>query len=294
MNSTTRTTTNTHASIGRTSMGRKFIWLFLTAGLVLAAGLALAGTASAQDRSWLPWGKPKNGLSMAVYPVSPRDRGTPGIRFNVALRNTGKTDLDVNLGTSLDNGKTQYPDKIVLILNDEERARTLAFREPKWAANGTSPLIVRIAAGGKYSFSVNLDDYWFPPSGKFDTRLKPGYYYAIEARFTGEATAQPVGASDSNGGAPATFWAGSIKSKRLRFTVGPAYAYGYYPRPRYVRYWPYGPYPYPPPYGSPYPPPPPPPPPPARDQQQQDRQQQQDQSQEQDQQQQQDQQQPQQ
>jgi hypothetical protein len=266
MNSITKNTKSIPNPMGHNSLARQSIWL------VLVAGLVLAGTASAQDSSWVPWGKQKNGLSMAVYPVSPRIRQLTGIRFNVALQNTGKTDLDVNLGTSVGNGRMLYPDKIALVLSDEDRPRTLALRETKEAASGATPLIVRIAAGSKYSFSVNLDDYWFPPSGKFDTKLKPGYY-AIEARFTGGATAQPVATSASNASGPAAFWTGSIKSKRLRFSVGPGYAYGYYPRPRFVRYWPYGPYPYPP-YGYPPYPPPPPPPPAARNQQQQDQQQQ--------------------
>jgi hypothetical protein len=198
---------------------------------------------------------------MAIYPSSPPGVRSPGSRFIVAFQNTGRTDLALNLGVSLANGKTQYPDKTVLILTDQGRPRTLTLRVPAVKGGGASPFIIRLAPGATSSFSVNLEDYWVAPSGNFDTRLKPGYPYAIEARFTGEATAQPISASASND-ATAPFWTGSVKSKRFHFSVGP----GYWPYRRFApyAYSPYGPYPYPPPYAQyPYPPPystPPPPP----------------------------------
>jgi hypothetical protein len=200
------------------------------------------------------------------------------------MKNVGRSELALNLGTSLGNGKTLYRDKVVLILGDEDKSRTLIVRQTGIVAGRVDPLVVRLAPGATYSFPVNLDDYWVSPSDNFSTRLRPGYY-AIEARFTGVPTSQPVPASVINGRSLPPYWTGTLKSKKLRFVVGSGYpygyGYGYGPPRRFYGYGPYGPYAYPP-----YPPPPPPPPP-ARnqqqDQQQDQGQQQQDQAQPQDQ-----------
>jgi hypothetical protein len=240
-----------YKSFGHKSTGHKSIWFLLLAGLLLA------GVASAQGSRQSPWGREQNGLRMAIYPSSPPGVRSPGSRFIVAFQNMGKTDLALNLGVSLANGRTQYPDKVVLVVADPNGPHTLTLRKPG-VKGSASPFIVSLAAGSTTSFSVNLEDYWAAPSGNFDTKLKPGYPYTIEGSFAGQAMAAPIPASATNAG-PAYLWTGYVKSKRFHFTVGAAY--GPYPRYAPYAYPPNGPYPYPPPYGRPYPPPPPPPPP---------------------------------
>jgi hypothetical protein len=258
--------TKKFAKIFHKSIGRKSTCLALLAGLFL-----MAGSAAAQDFSSLPWGKAKNGLKMAVYPAPPAHRA-PGVRFVVVFQNTGKDNLAVNLGVFAANEKKPYPNNIVLVLTDMDRPRTLALRDTGANAPGATPMVVRMNPGGTYSFSVNLNDYWFPPNGDFGTNLSPGPY-SVEARFTGQTAAAPAPISATSN-TSASFWIGSIKSKKTHFYVGGP---GYWPYRRYgpYGYAPYGPYGYPPPYyGRPYPPPPPPRdpygygPPPNRGQQQ--------------------------
>lgn len=187
--------------------------------LLLASLLMLAGSAAAKRQSSPTWGNVVGGLQMSIYPGQASRVDSKAPKFRVELRNAGESDLIVNLGITLANGKKQYPNAIVLKLIDaQEKSRRLDLREPFAIGGRVDPIVLPIPAGAVFSILVDLDKYWAAASKEFDYKLKPGSY-SLEAQFTGKGVTQQEANLDVKGIALMPYWTGTVTSNRLQFEV---------------------------------------------------------------------------
>ena len=139
--------------------------------------------------------------------------------FALELRNVSETDLILNLGVMLANGKRQYLTAVTFRLTEMPgKSRKLSLREPMLISGRVDPLIVPLPAGASFSIPINLDQYWAAESQEFDYRPHPGSY-SLEAEFTGKGVSQQEANLDVKGIALMPFWEGIVKSNQLRFDV---------------------------------------------------------------------------
>jgi hypothetical protein len=189
------------------------------ATLLLASLLTLAGPIVAKRQSPPTWGEVVGGLQMSIYPdqASRADSKLP--KFRVELRNVGESDLILNLGIMLANGKKQYPNAIVLTLTDAQgKSRRLDLREPWFVAGRLDPLVLPLPTGAAFSILVDLDKYWAAASKEFDYKLKPGGY-SIQAQLTGKGVSQQEANLDVKGIALMPYWKGTASSNQLPFDI---------------------------------------------------------------------------
>ena len=156
-------------------------------------------------------------LTVSLSDAEPRQSKSP--TFRVELRNSGESDVIVNLGIMLANGKKQYPKDIVLILIDSQgKSRRLDLKEPAIIAGRMDPMIVPLPAGSSFSLPINLDNYWAAASQDFDYRPQSGTY-SLEAQFSGRAVTQQEANLDVKGIALMPYWTGTITSNRVQFKI---------------------------------------------------------------------------
>jgi hypothetical protein len=159
------------------------------------------------------------GLEMTVSIDAAPESQSRLPKFKVELRNVGDSDLILNLGIMLANGRRQYPNAIVLTITDSlGKARRFDLREPAYIAGRVDPLIVPLPVGSTFSVPVDLDKYWAATSKEFEYKLERGPYL-LEAQFSGKAVPQQQANLDVKGIALMPFWMGSITSNRLQFEV---------------------------------------------------------------------------
>jgi hypothetical protein len=187
--------------------------------LLLASLLMLAGSAVAKRQSPPTWGEVVGGLQMSIYPDQASRADSKPPKFRVELRNVGESDLILNLGMMLANGKKQYPNAVVLTLIDAQgKSRRLDLREPFAIGGRVDPLVLPIPAGATFSVPVDLGKYWAAASKEFDYKLKPGSYL-VEAQFTGKGVSQQEANLDVKGIALMPYWTGTVTSNRQQFEV---------------------------------------------------------------------------
>jgi hypothetical protein len=187
--------------------------------LLLASLLMLAGSAVAKRQSPPTWGEVVGGLQMSIYPDQASRADSKPPKFRVELRNVGESDLILNLGMMLANGKKQYPNAVVLTLIDAQgKSRHLDLSEPFSVGGRLDPLVLPLPTGAAFSIPVDLDKYWAPASKEFDFKLKPGSYL-LEAQFTGRGVSQQEANLDVKGIALMPYWRGTVTSNHLQFEV---------------------------------------------------------------------------
>lgn len=188
--------------------------------LILIASLSvLGGTSTALKPSAETWGEAVSGLQMTIYADGAERVRSKVPKFRVELRNAGQTDLVVNLGIMLANGKAQYPNAVVLILTDAQgKSRRLDLREPAAVGGRVDPFVLPIPIGATFSIPVDLDKYWAAESKEFDYKLNPGTY-SLEAQFAGRSVSQQEANLDVKGIALMPYWTGTAASNQLRFEV---------------------------------------------------------------------------
>lgn len=158
-----------------------------------------------------------NGLQMSIS-LSGSDK-TDSPSFEVMLRNVGKKDITLNLGTMLGNGKVQLPDNIRLVLKDATgKTRELLFSDKRYGgvSGRLDDYIVYLRAGSTYSVRLKLEQFWSPKTHEFELKLKSGSYQVL-------AQLQGVGARTHNIGSESNdlldFWKGNLQSSALSFEV---------------------------------------------------------------------------
>jgi hypothetical protein len=147
--------------------------------LFVAALLLVCGLSAAQKPNTKDWGKATDGLQMSIYRDQAEGRQSEFSKFRVEFRNSGHSDLLLNLGI-MSRNRQQYLIAVSLILEDGQgKPQRLELKKSLRASDAENTMLfLPLPAGATFSFPVDLDDYWTPTSKDFDaSRLKPGTYW---------------------------------------------------------------------------------------------------------------------
>jgi hypothetical protein len=164
-------------------------------------------------------GRLNSGLRMAISRVGTEADRPAGTQFTVSIENVGGSDVVVNLGFMLANGRVMFPEAVRLLLTDPQGGtRDLQYFDRRYPgiAGRVDDFIVALRSGSAYSLRLSLDRYWSPATKEWDLKLAPGRY-RIEALFDGRgAMFQNL---DTPGIALLNFWKGTVRSSPLSFEV---------------------------------------------------------------------------
>lgn len=115
--------------------------------------------------------------------VAPGSLDQP-LAFHLIVENRSETDVIVNLGQMLANGKVMMPDAVRLMVQDAAgNSRELLFADHRFAGvrGKVESYLVPLRARSAYSLNLSLQDYWCP--GTNGTKefqpitLQPGEYH---------------------------------------------------------------------------------------------------------------------
>ena len=159
------------------------------------------------------WGDVVSGLQMRINPDQVESVQGKIPKFRVGLRNAGETDLTLNLGMMLDNGRKQYPTAIFLNLTDAQgKSRRLDLIGPAGVGGRVDTFVLSLPVGATFSMPVDLDKYFAAASKEYDYKPTPGTY-SLEAQFTGKGVPRDMDLLLGH------YWEGTVKSNQLRFEV---------------------------------------------------------------------------
>lgn len=114
--------------------------------LLLLCGLLAAPSASPQIAR-----ETVGGLRMTISLERTLGKHSKTPEFALELRNVSETDLILNLGVMLANGKRQYLTAVTFRLTEMPgKSRKLSLREPMLISGRVDPLIVPLPAGAKF------------------------------------------------------------------------------------------------------------------------------------------------
>ena len=157
-------------------------------------------------------GKVSAGLQMSLALADASPKEAPA--FRVTWQNVGDTDMTLNLGVMLTNGKVQLPTNLRFSLQDGEgKARELQFAEPAIAGR-VDDYVVPLRVGSTYSVVLKWGDLWSPKSQEFRLKLPPGNSQISAAYRGGGAKMHNL---DMQGVALLNFWQGQASSNILAF-----------------------------------------------------------------------------
>lgn len=137
--------------------------------------------------------------------------------FQVALKNVGPKDINLNLGIMLANGRVQLPDNIHLSLKDSTgKVRELSFSDKRYGliAGRVDDYIVPLRSGSTYTVLLKSEQFWSPKTSEFELKLQPGKYQVF-AQFEGSGTKTHNIGSESVELIP--LWKGKAQSNVLAF-----------------------------------------------------------------------------
>jgi len=182
--------------------------------VVLFTSFAFLDVSSvASKASARTWGAVVSGLQMRINLDQAESMQVKTPKFRVELRNAEGSDLTLNLGIMLDNGRKQYPTAIFLNLTDTQgKSRRLDLIEPASVAGRLDPFVLSLPVGATFSMPVDLDKYFAAASKEYDYKPTPGTY-SLEAQFTGRGVPRDIDLLLGH------YWEGTVKSNRLRFEV---------------------------------------------------------------------------
>jgi hypothetical protein len=110
-------------------------------GTVSISFVLLCGSSAALKPSPPTGGEVISGLQMTIRLGHGEGVQSKPPTFIVELRNVGESDLILNLGVMLANGRKQYPNAVALTLTDAQgKSRRLDLREPAAVAGRLDPL----------------------------------------------------------------------------------------------------------------------------------------------------------
>jgi hypothetical protein len=187
---------------------RHALWVVLFASFAFLDVSSVASKASVQT-----WGDVVSGLQMRINRDQAESVQGKIPKFRVELRNAGESDLTLNLGIMLDNGRNQYPTAVFLNLTDAQgKSRRLDLIEPFSVGGRLDPFVLLLPVGATFSMPVGLDKYVAEASKDYDYKPTPGTY-SLEAQFIGTGVAHDLDLLLGH------YWEGTVKSNRLRFDV---------------------------------------------------------------------------
>jgi hypothetical protein len=185
-------------------------------GALLVCLVLLSGLSTAWQPSLQVWGRALSGLQMTIYIDQAESTQSKVPKFKVELRNHGETDLVLNFGAMLGNGRKQYPSAVDLSLTDAQgKSRRLDLLLPS-VAGRLDPFVLPLPAGAAFSIPVVLDNYIVAEDVNYKPR--PGTYF-LEAQFTGRGVSQQEANLDVKGIALMPYWTSTVASNRVQFEV---------------------------------------------------------------------------
>jgi len=184
-------------------------------GLIFTIVMMLATTSGLSSQSVLrppqDQGPQTGGLRMQISAGSSDNSLRGPTAVDVAIQNVGDTDVVLNLGLMLANGKRMFPTAIhVTLTNANGTTGELPFSDqfPAAIAGRIDDFTVALRSGSTYVVRIAF--------GTLSSTLSAGRY-RIDARFDGQ------GAKFINGDTPGiallNFWNGSLQSNSFEFDI---------------------------------------------------------------------------
>jgi hypothetical protein len=158
--------------------------LGLAVAMILLFGAEEQVLAQSAGESSEAWGTPTNGAQMSVSRLTVESNGQ--VSFRISIRNCGKVDLLLNLGSKY--GNYLVPSRIHLILTDSKNtSKELDYFERRFSGVGgqIEEFIVSLPVGAIYSLRQSLNDYYCAKTGEFGLKLSPGRY-RLSGNFEGQ------------------------------------------------------------------------------------------------------------
>ena len=184
--------------------------------MVIAAGISgVASQAGTGGES----GRGNAGLRLAISLAGTATDRPAATQFDVRLENIGESDIVLNLGFMLANGKVMLPEAVRLLLTDAQgNTRELQYFDRRYPAiaGRVDDYIVALRSGSAYSIRSSLDRYWSATTKEWGIKLAPGRYQ-VEAVFDGRGARSAN--SDTPGIALLNFWKGTLRSNLLPFEM---------------------------------------------------------------------------
>jgi hypothetical protein len=140
------------------------------------------------------------------------------VQLAVALENVGKSDIVLNLGVLLANGKKQLPTAVRLTLLDAANKKHILKGNLGGVAGRVDPFVVPLPAGCRYTLPYALGESAEDDQAQRSARLPPGRYRAT-AEFTGESVTRRGTNRDMTGLALMRYWTGTVSSGEVTLTV---------------------------------------------------------------------------
>jgi len=156
------------------------------------------------------------GLSIRLeLPAAEKSKKLPH-HCEVVFENVGDSDLNVNLGCSLANGKSHHPTALrLLALSKGNKTRTLIYSIR--VAGRLDPFVVPLPVGSTYTLRIAFDKFTDSETGKpVDLTAKD---YRIVAELVGEAVTKQEANLDMQGLALMPFWQGNSRSNEVQLPV---------------------------------------------------------------------------
>ena len=154
-----------------------------------------------------------DGLQMSLVLVPSSAAHDP--EFEIAIRNVGETDVCLNLGYMLANGKRMFPQNINLVLIDKTGKTWTLSVGIVHIAGRVDDYMVPLRVGSAYSIRLRLGQLVSPKTGEFQIKL-PRDGCAITAEFAG-ISADRVN-RDMEGMRLMNFWNGRLRSNTIRIS----------------------------------------------------------------------------
>jgi hypothetical protein len=191
----------------------------LCCAVALVAGSHAIGARQSPPLVGADWGGTNAGLRMAISSVATATARPEEREFYIAIENIGETDVVINLGSMLSNGKIMFPNAVRLVLTDSQgTTRELQYfdRQYPGIAGRVDDFIVALRAGSVHAIRVSLDRYWSRATKEHDLKLTRGRY-RIEAQFDGQGALSLN--LDTPGIGLLNFWKGTLRSNYLAFEI---------------------------------------------------------------------------
>jgi hypothetical protein len=188
----------------------------LAAGLL---GIVAMGSIAAEDT-------PAPGSKSADAPASSLQLSLVALAldqplaFRLTLENRGATDVMINMGSMLANGKVMWPEAVRLVVQDAGGTqRELLFTDPRYpgVAGRVDDFIVPLRAGSTYSLWLSLKNYWCPRTKEFPPITVPPGEYRVHAILSSEAPRHVNG--DMRGMKLMNIWKGNLSSAPITIRI---------------------------------------------------------------------------
>ena len=164
-------------------------------------------------------GERVNGITLCLASVSATDT------LSVEIRNDGSSDVFVDIGIMLANGARQYPNAIVLSLQDSGGIEFDGTSiDPPVVAGRVDPFVIPLPAGAAIRVPLRLSRYLFHAAARPNVVDLAGQHHLIRAKLIGRRPGDSRSGVDVSGRAVASWWTGTAVSNAIAVMIPAASA----------------------------------------------------------------------